>query len=499
MRRSSNPVVWPLVGLLVGCTVGPDYHPPEVAIPPRYASAPLAAGADLANWWRSFGDPVLDRLVDQATRDNLDLQTAASRIREARQQEIVAGASAWPTLQADDQASRMHISQNAIGGLGSLLGGSAGKGSAPGVSAPSIGFPGADFSTFQLGFDASWELDLWGKARRSAEAARDTTGGQIWSERDALVSLTAEVANTYLALRSAQQRIAIAQAELKRQQDLLALVRTRARNGLVTDLDVRQQATQLETTASQRPPLEAEAAVREHALAVLMGEAPEALDAALGSSAALPPTPPAVPIGLPSDLLRRRPDINAAERQLAAATANIGVAVADYYPQITLTASPALVSTQLTNLVSWGSRSLTAGGGLIWPIFQAGKIKANVAIADEHQTQALLAYRKSVLTALQEVEDALSNDAAEQRRAAALQRSVQAARGAVELARQEYRSGLANFTTVLNAEGALFSAEDQSAQSSAALARDLVALYKALGGGWNETDLAAGDAATRAP
>src|ERR1700733_8966664 len=149
MRRSSsvaaNPVVWPILGLLVGCTVGPDYHPPEVATPPRYAGAgaPLAAGADLATWWRRFGDPVLDRLVDQATHDNLDLQTAASRIREARQQEIVAGASAWPTLQADDQASRMHISQNAIGGLGSLLGGSAGEGSAQRASAPSIGFPGA--------------------------------------------------------------------------------------------------------------------------------------------------------------------------------------------------------------------------------------------------------------------------------------------------------------------------------------------------------------------
>jgi outer membrane protein, multidrug efflux system len=477
--------------VLAGCTVGPDYQAPAIATPAHYAEPSAAApNAGIAEWWGSFQDPTLDRLIAQAVRDNLDVQAAASRIREARQQEIVAGAAAWPTLQVDDQFTRTHLSQNSLaaGTLGSLLGGPVGTRNATseGAGQAGIGFPGADFNTFQLGFDASWELDLFGKTRRGVEAARYSTDAAVWNQRDTLVSLTAEVADTYLQLRSAQQRLAIAQAELRRQQDLLAVVQAQARGGLVTGLDLRQQETQVASAASQVPAFEADAKVRRHALAVLLGEAPEALDGDLATPEALPAVPPDVPVGLPSELLRRRPDIRAAERQLASATANIGVAVADFYPQITLTASPALVSTALSNLVSWSSRSLGAGVGLVWPIFQAGKTKANVAIADERAQQALLTYRKTVLTALQDVEDALANYAAEQQRLAALQRSLRAARAASDVARQQYRSGLVTFTTVLNAEAALNTAEDQTAQSNAAVTRDLVALYKALGGGWRE-------------
>ena len=473
--------------VLPGCTVGPDYHPPEPTVPERFAEPAPAGTGDLAQWWRSFGDPELDRLIDQAMRDNPDVQTAASRVREARLDEIVAGADAWPSVQANAQVSRTHLSGNAIslGNLGTLTNGAVSSGGASsGLS--SLGFPGSDFNTFQLGFDASWELDLFGKTRRSVEAARDSTGAAIWDRRDAQVSLAAEVANAWFALCAVQARLDVARAELQRQQALLGLVRTRQQTGLATGLDVAQQDTQLAAAAAALPPFQAQIEAQRHALGVLLGEPPETL--VLPAEATTSAPAPEIPPGLPSELLRRRPDIRSAERQLAAATANIGVAVADYYPQITLTASPSLVSTALSNLLTWGSRNSSLSAGLMWPLFNAGRTRANVGIANEHQQQALLAYRKTVLTALKDVEDALSNDQADGLRLAALQRSLSAARSAADLARGQYRAGLIPFSTVLTTEAALYSAQDQTVQSDAALNQDLVALYKALGGGWSDTD-----------
>ena len=487
----------PLVGLLAACTVGPDTKAPDVAVPAHFAGTERAVQTDvtLARWWSGFDDPTLDGLVARALRDNLDLQTAASRIRGARQQEIVAGAAAWPSLSANAQFTHSHLSQNSLGSFGGIFGGAGGTGGSAGVagagSPSAFGLPGFDFNTYQLGFDASWELDLFGRTRRAVEAARDTTTASVWTGRDTQVSLVAEVADTYLALRAAQRRLAINQRDLARQQDLLDQIRTRAASGLATGLDVRQQETVVAATASGLPPLSAEVEVRLHALGVLLGEPPEALLDSAGTDAigaAPPPRPPVIPAGLPADLLRRRPDIRAAERQLAAATANIGVAVADYYPDITLTASPALVSTALSNLLTWGSRNLTVGPGLSWNIFDGGKVKANVAIATEHQRQELLAYRKAVLTALQDVEDALTRCEADRTRQQALARQADSARAAAELSRAQYRAGLVPLSTVLTTEAALLSAEDTVAQNDATTAQDVVALYKALGGGWSETD-----------
>ena len=475
-----------LAAVLAGCTVGPDYHPPDTAMPTQFDGAAQAGNGDVTQWWRSFGDPELVRLIEQAMRDNPDVQTAASRVREARLDEIVAGAAAWPTVEANDQVSRTHLSGNAIslGNLGTLTNGAVPSASSSGFS--SLGFPGSNFNTFQLGFDASWELDLFGKTRRSVEAARDTTGAEIWDRRDAQVSLAAEVANTWFALRTAQQRLNVAQAEVSRQQALLGVTQTRQQTGFATGLDVAQQETQVTAAAAAVPPFRAQIEAQRHALAVLLGETPEALVLPAVADTAAPT--PEIPPGLPSDLLRRRPDIRSAERQLAAATANIGVAVADYYPQLTLTASPSLVSTALSNLLSWGSRNLSLSAGLVWPLFNAGRTKANVGIANEHQQQALLAYRKTVLTALKDVEDALSQYQADQVRLAALNRSLNAARSAADIARGQYRAGLIPFSTVLTTESALYTAQDQTVQSTAALNQDLVALYKALGGGWSDTD-----------
>jgi NodT family efflux transporter outer membrane factor (OMF) lipoprotein len=484
-----------LVGLLAACTVGPDYRAPDVAVPAHFAGAERPAQSDiaLARWWAGFDDPTLDKLVERALRDNLDLQTAASRIREARQQEIVSGAAAWPSLSANAQLTHTHLSQNSIGGLGTLA--SQSGGAAGGANSSAFGLPGFDFNTYQLGFDASWELDLFGRTRRAVEAAHDTTTASVWTARDTQVSLVAEVADTYLALRAAQRRLAINRRDLARQQELLAQIRARAASGLATGLDVRQQETTVAATASALPPLSAEVEVRLHALGVLLGAPPEALLDALGAAA--PPTPPAIPAGLPADLLRRRPDIRAAERQLAAATANIGVAVADYYPDLTLTASPALVSTALSNLLTWGSRNLSAGPGISWNLFDGGKVKANVAIATERQRQALLAYRKTVLTALQDVEDALTRSEADRTLQQDLARRSDSARAAAELSRAQYRAGLVPLSTVLTTEAALLSAEDTAAQNDASSAQDVVALYKALGGGWNATDPVLAEAETK--
>jgi outer membrane protein, multidrug efflux system len=473
-----------LSGLLAACTVGPDYVPPKMAMPVSFAGAMPAREADLARWWAGFDDNTLNTLIDRALHDNLDLQTALSRIREAREQEIVVGAAAWPTLAADPQFTHTRLSQNAISltGLGVLAGG------APTSGIGSFGIPGTSFNTFQLGFDASWELDLFGRTRRSVEAARDTTEADVWSHRDTEVSLIAEVADTYLAYRTARRRLLINRRELQRQQGLLNLLRTRSISGLATDLDMRQQEISVAATAASQAPFVADAQTRLHALGTLLGKPPEALLGTLLD--AILPEPPEVPVGLPSDLLRRRPDIRAAERQLAAATANIGVAVADYYPDVTLTASPALISTALSTLLNWASRNLSAGTALNWSLFNGGKTKANVAVMDEQERQAMLDYQKTVLTALQEVEDALSRYAADRAQQQEQARQSASARVADGLSRTQYRAGLVPFSNVLTTEAALLSAEDAAAQTDAKTAQDVVALYKALGGGWDTHDTA---------
>ena len=467
--------------LLAGCTVGPNYQRPSTPVPPAFAEpAPAATLGDakLASWWHGFGDPELDKLVNRALAQNLDVETAAARIREARAHELVAGAAALPQVDAQASASRQRISENAIPvppGAGSSGGGNTG----------SFGLPGSEFSTFRIGFDASWEIDLFGRTRRSVEAARARTGAAIWNRRDVHVSVAAEVANAYLALRTLQQRTAIAEAELARQRRSLRLVGARVRGGLVTGQDLAQQQSQLATAQSAIPPLEAQTQAQIHALGVLIGETPEAVIAELSPTAALPSVP-IVPAGLPSDLLRRRPDIRAAERNLHAATAEIGIATADLYPRFSLSAAPALVSTALASLLQWGSRSYSASASIDLPIFDGGRTRGNIAVANAQQEQALIAYRKTILAALQDVEDALSNIDNDRRRIAGLQSAHNGAARAEDIARSRYRGGLVAYSDALQAQASRISLENQLIEARGALARDTVALFKALGGGWPE-------------
>jgi outer membrane protein, multidrug efflux system len=466
--------------LLAGCTVGPNYSRPTVATPERFAETAAPAGAtdpELAAWWRIFGDPELDALVDRAVAQNLDVQTAAARIREARARELVAGAAALPEVDAQTSATRQRISKHAI---------PVPPGTGGGGNTGSFGLPGSEFNTFRIGFDASWEIDLFGRTRRSVEGAQARTGAALWNRRDVQVSAAAEVANAYFRLRELQALTATAEAELARQERFERLVAARARGGLVTGEDLEQQRSQGSTAAAAIPALRAQAEAEIHALGVLTGETPEALIAELRNPAPLPSAAPPVPAGLPSDLLRRRPDIRAAERELAASSADIGVAVADLYPRFSLTAAPALVSTALASLLEWGSRSFSAGVSLDWPIFNGHRTRANIAVANARQEEALIAYRKTVLTALQDVEDALARTEADRTQLADLEQALGNAARAEDIARTRYSGGLVTLSDVLLAQAQRLKLEDQVTQTKGALARDTAALFKALGGGWPE-------------
>jgi NodT family efflux transporter outer membrane factor (OMF) lipoprotein len=514
MRRAGTLA---LPALLAACTVGPNYHTPPTPTPPAYqeAAASPAVGAatpDLTVWWSQFRDPTLDSLVARALAGNLDVATAASKIRQAREQIIIARAPLFPQVQGDANVNNTMLSKNAgfsqlasaFGGGGSSgkgggSGGSGSGGSSGGGSTMGLGLPGTDFTTYTVGFDASWELDLFGQTRRGIEAARGRAEAQVWSLRDTEVSVASEVAVDYLTLRSVQQQIAVAQKEADRQRQLFALVNARRESGFDTRLETSQQRTQLTAALAQIPPLEAQARAQIHALGVLTGLPPEALSAELTPTAATPVPPPAVPVGLPSELLRRRPDIRQAERNLAAATADVGVAVGNLYPQINLTGSVDLISESLKTLVSANSLQTSATAALVQTIFDAGRNRANIRAMKEARQQAYYAYEKAVLTALQDVEDALSRYGAEQRRNAQLRASAEAAERAFGVAEDRYKSGLSDFINVLNTEGAVFTAEQQLAQSDGQLDQDLVSLYKALGGGWTPSPaLAQGHAADEA-
>jgi NodT family efflux transporter outer membrane factor (OMF) lipoprotein len=489
MRRRASLSL--LAALLTGCTVGPNYVRPDTPVPPTFAEPHAATGlsdAALASWWAAFGDAELDKLVSRAVARNLDVETAAARIREARANERVAGAAALPEVSAEASATRQRISEHAIP---IPPGGPPNGGNTPGFA-----LPGTEFSSFRVGFDASWELDLFGKTRRSVEAARARTDAAIWDLRDLQMTAAAEAASAYLQLRTLQQRIAVAAAEISRQERSLSLVAARVRGGLVTGQDLEQQKSQLASARAAIPPLKAEADAQIHALGVLTGDPPEALIAELSPAGALPPAPPHVPAGLPSDLLRRRPDVRAAERNLAAGTADIGVATADLYPSFSLTAAPALVSTALASLLEWGSRNYSAGAAVNWPIFNGGRTRANIDVSNARQEQALIAYRKSILTALRDVEDALSEVDNDRRQATSLDQALGNARRAEDVARTRYRGGLVTLSDVLQAQASRMSLERQVVETRGALARDTVALFKALGGGWPE--LAPSETAPRA-
>ncbi len=457
--------------------VGPKYESPKATVPDSYHQQAGAAGTDtdaaVGSWWATLNDPELTALIDRVVRANLDLKIASSRILEARAARRITRADLLPTVESRDTIQRVR------GGLTSGLF-NVNK-SAQGGSSLLTPF---ESSVYQFGFDASWEIDFFGGRRRALEAATADVAAVGEARRDTLVRLLAEVARNYSDLRGFQRRLNITNQNIKLQQDSLDLTRVRADAGLGTQFDVERQSAQLDSTRALVPALEAAEIQTIHRLGVLLGEEPGALLDQLTKTKPLPAVPPAVPVGFPADLLKRRPDIREAEARVAAETARVGVARADLFPKVLLNGAAGRQATEPSGLTLGAGNFFSIGPAITLPIFTAGKIRGNIEAQRQRLDQALTQYQSTVLRSLEETENALVAYGHEKDRQARLVAAVEASRQATMLADELYTRGLSDFLSVLDAQRQQLAAEDDLAQSDTSVVTNLVALYKALGGGW---------------
>jgi NodT family efflux transporter outer membrane factor (OMF) lipoprotein len=510
----------PLLAACVACTVGPDFKPPHPDTPDQFADAQRKARQQADNrvaaasvtdssdpdphWWRTFNDPKLDDLVDRAIAQNLTLQQAVLRVVLARAQEREAGAAGLPQVNAQGSYTYQQLGAKGIlesRGVPKKVDQLGQPGSPLDSISPTAGTTARDaadklldkiedpVNLYQIGFDASWELDLFGRVRRTVEATQAQTQSALESRNDALVQLEAEVAQTYARLRGAQLLLRITQDEIRQNSDVLDLTRSRAKSGLASQTDVERADAQLGATQSQLPVYEQQLTQALNGLSFLLGDAPGTLDAELSQPGVLPPVPPVVPVGLPASLARRRPDIRQAEADLHAATAQVGVSIAQLFPDISLTGQFGFRSTQASYLTRWASHFYSVGPQVSLPIFQGGALRAQVAIAKTEQANAVLQYRQTVLAALRDVDDALVRYRTDQERQATLQRVVDANQRAFDLARNGYVHGLASFIDVLDTERQLTDSRLQLTQQTVGVTTDLIGIYKTLGGGWQGVPL----------
>ncbi len=437
-------------------------------------------------WWKSFNDPLLDSLIDRLVKSNLDVRVAAARVREARAQYRIASAALGPSVGATGSYARQKQSENQpiIGSL------------------PLPANVPFENDYYQTGFDAAWEIDIFGGSRRAAEAGKADLAAAEFGLQQAWITLASEMACNYVDLRGNQHRLAIVCKNVRAQEEALAITQERFKNGLTTDLDVQQAATLLATTRSEVPVLETQVEFCVHRLGILIGKPPGALREELSIAKPVPVVSSGVPVGLPSELLLRRPDIRMAERQLAAATARIGVATADLFPKFSLTGMAGFQSVSTSDWFTKGSSFWSVGPTVQWRIFDSGRIRANIRVQDARQEQALAVYEQTALNAFEEVENSLVAYAKEQERRRTLEEAVRSSADSLHLAQQLYTNGLASFLNVLDAERSSYRAEDALAQSQSAVSRHVIALYKALGGGWEvgvERELAVASGSRRSP
>jgi NodT family efflux transporter outer membrane factor (OMF) lipoprotein len=487
---------------LSGCTMGPDFHKPAPWWQPTSwfgghppitpasdrTSEPVPAPPD-PDWWQVFHDPELTSLEQRVAGGNFDVRVATIRLAESRSQLGVTRADLFPQVNGNASYTRERQSAKGVLSLFPSSSGSPGTQS-NGLGGTQGGIPnvGLDqpFDLYQYGFDASWELDLWGRVRRAVESARAQVDESAESRRDTLITALAEMARDYLELRGTQQVIAVIQNNLANQRRALALTQERAAAGLSTELDVANQQAQVQQTESQLPTLQAQAQVDINAIALLLGQPPESLDAELDTPGQLPAAPPTVPVGLPGELARRRPDIRRAEASLHAATAGVGVAVAAFYPTVTLSGSLAFQATQFRYLADWSSATYALGPSLTLPIFQGGRLTRTLELRKGQQQEAAVTYQQTVLGALHDVDNALTNYDAQQGQVAALARAVAQDQRAEGLARDQYTAGLEDFIRVLDVERQVLADQQQLVQARANVLIDLAQIYKALGGGWED-------------
>jgi NodT family efflux transporter outer membrane factor (OMF) lipoprotein len=444
--------------------LGPDYVKPEVKVPSQWSRAASAEPRqDLSRWWQQLNDPLLASLIETTLQNSPDLHSAQAKLREARARRDLASGNRFPTVSGSLSGSR---SRSASGNAGY-----------------------ATTDLYKAGFDASWEPDVFGGQRRALEAADADLGASQASLHDTQVSLAAEVALNYVELRSSQARLKIARDNLATQTETLQITDWRAQAGLATALDVEQARTNREQTQATIPNLDTTLTQAEHRLAILLGEPPSALHEKLVTPVALPPLPDSVAVGIPADTLRQRPDVHAAELKLVAETARIGEAQAERYPNFSLSGTFGWKSLTLSALGGAGTVASSLLASVTQTLFDAGRINSRIEIQNAVQQQALAAYEKSVLTALEDVENALVAYANNRERQATLRRAASSSRNAAQLARQLYESGNTDFQKVLDAERSRLNIEDSLASAEAEGLTTLISLYKALGGGWQDVSM----------
>lgn len=491
-----------LTGLaLSGCTVGPDWHRPAIKPPVDYSVAPLPAAASQpvamamrVDWWSIYGDPVLSALEAEVATGNFDVREAGTRLLQARAERGMVRADGRPSFNGNASYGRERASPN---GILNLLGSSAGAVQNHATAAngsPGFGpaaMSGADgsppFNLWQYGFDASWELDLWGRVRREVEGADASLEASADLRRGLLVAAQAETARNYIQLRGVQALQAITRQNLELARHSLALTRQRFANGVTTRLDVANASAEVAEIEALLPDLERQQWHLVNALSFLLGKPPGALQSTLATVRPVPPLPPMIPVGLPSELARRRPDIRQAEAELHAATASIGVAKADFYPHITLSGSLDIQALQFSNLGTWGSRQFAIGPALSLPIFEGGRLKATLHLRKAQQQQAAIRYQRTVLKAWHEIDDALTDYNADQRQHERLAASVEENRSALAMAQLQYQQGAADFLNVLTVQARLLAAQRALIQATVATSVASASIYKALGGGWQKT------------
>lgn len=458
------------VFLVIGCAaVGPDYVRPEVPISTDWhselkngLSAEEIDTQTLSSWWTTFNDSILTDLIDKAVAGNLDLKNAEARVREARASRGIAEAGMFPYLNFSGSDTWTHSSRDTGTGKTSQL--------------------------FTSGFDAGWELDIFGGTRRSIEVAEANLRARTENLRDVLVTLLAEVAMNYVDIRTYQARLAAVQKNLKAQNETYQLTLWRSQAGLSDELAVQQARYNLESTRSQIPSLNTELEKAKNSIAVLIGVKPGDVHQVLSQTEPIPVASPTIAVGVPADVIRRRPDVRQAEQELAAQTAQIGVTTSELYPKFTLNGSIGVEASSINRLISNvsspGTRILSGGPKVSWALFDAGAIRQNIKVQSAIQEQKLIAYESTILAALEDAENALVAYANEQDRNYNLTEAVDAAQMAAEMAQQEYEAGLVDFSNVLDAQRSLLSFQDELAQSNGTMSSNFIRLYKALGGGW---------------
>ncbi|MFL6605363.1 MAG: efflux transporter outer membrane subunit [Steroidobacteraceae bacterium] len=468
-------------GMLVGaaaatlcaCAVGPNYQRPVTPVPPQFANLgqPGFNGADVeAKFWTLFNDPKLDRLVNDALTANKDLQRARANLRASRAARRLAGFDLFPTVTAAGSYTHARESRNQL---------------------PAAISEDRTLDSVDVGFDAFWELDFFGRVRRGIQAARAEEQASVASLRDAQVTVTAEVARNYFVLRGLQEELAVATRNAENQAQTLRVTQARLEAGRGTELDTARAEVQLKTTLASIPLLESSTTTTIYRLSVLTGRLPDALTTELQTAEPLRDLPSLNAVGDPATLLRRRPDIRVAERSLAASTARIGVAIGDLFPKVTFTGSIGYDAASFRGIGKSGSDTYSVGPGISWAAFDLGRVEARIKIAHAQADADLAAYEASVLGALEETEGALATYGRAQTRRELLTQAANASERAANLASQRFQGGLTDFVNVLEAERDMLLAQDNLAQSRTQTATSLVAVYKALGGGWVDEPLEA--------